>query len=110
MISRNEDLPVVVYGPGILERHPAHDPKYMDVLEAIYEPGVQLSHHAHNDEAQISYIIKGKIRLEQGGETVVLEAGSYFYTPPGVAHQIVEVIEPTVKVTVGVPINGSFNK
>jgi quercetin dioxygenase-like cupin family protein len=104
MISKNSEMPVTVYAPGITERHPGHDSKYMDVLEAIYEPGVKLSHHSHDDEAQITYIIKGKVRLVQGEEDVILEAGSYFYTPPGVAHQIVEVIEPTVKLTVGVPV------
>lgn len=101
MISKNEDIPVVVHAPGIIERHPKYDPNVMSVLEATYQPGVKLSRNAH-DEDEISYIVRGKIRLEQDGEEVILEAGSFFYTPAGIENHIVEVIEPTTKLTIGV--------
>jgi quercetin dioxygenase-like cupin family protein len=97
MISRNEDLPVQPYRAGLTFRVPAHNSQVLKVEEWTYQPGLPVATHSHSVE-QITYVAKGKLRLRQAGEEAVLEAGSFYYTPPGVEHEIVEVLETTVQV------------
>lgn len=99
MISRTEDLPVRPYRPGLTFRIPGHTSQTLKVEEWTYQPGLQVETHAHGVE-QITYVAKGKLRIKQGNEDVILEAGSFYYTPPGVEHQITEVLEPTVQLIV----------
>lgn len=103
MISPNHDLPVIPGRAGVTERRPKHDPSVLNVEEWTFQPGVEFGHgHAH-DESQITYIARGKIRFTQEGQEFILEAGSYYYTPAGTPHQILEIIEPTTMVIVGTP-------
>jgi quercetin dioxygenase-like cupin family protein len=102
MISLNQDMIVFPGRPGVSERRPIHDPTTLVVEEWTFEPGVKFSGHAH-DESQICYIIKGKMRLKQGNDEVVLEPGCYYYTPPGTVHEITEIIETTTMLIVSTP-------
>ncbi len=107
MISPNQDLPVIPGRAGVSERRPKHDPEVLSVEEWTFQPGVEFSSgHAH-EESQISYIAKGKIRLSQEGSEVDLEAGSYYYTPAGTPHRILEIIEPTTMLVFGTPKKSS---
>jgi quercetin dioxygenase-like cupin family protein len=103
MISLNEDMPVFPGRAGVSERRPIHDPSVMGVEEWTFEPGVKFSGHAHN-ESQIAYIIKGKLRLQQGKDEFLLEAGCYYYTPAGTVHEITEIIETTTMLIVSTPV------
>jgi quercetin dioxygenase-like cupin family protein len=104
MISRNQDLEVIPGRAGVTERRPNHDPSVLGLEEWTFEPGVEWSHgHAH-DESQIAYIVKGKLRLDLGGDEVILDAGSYYYTPAGTAHFIREIIETVTMVIVSTPV------
>lgn len=103
MISLNKDMPVFPGRQGVTERRPIHDPSVMVVEEWTFDPGVQFSGHAHN-ESQITYIVKGKMRLKQGDEEFLLEPGCYYYTPAGMVHQITEIIEQTTMLIVGTPL------
>lgn len=103
MISLNKDMPVFPGRQGVSERRPIHDPSVMVVEEWTFDPGVQFSGHAH-DVSEITYIVKGKMRLKQGNEEFVLEAGCYYYTPAGMVHQITEIIEQTTMMIVGTPL------
>jgi quercetin dioxygenase-like cupin family protein len=102
MISLNKDMPVFPGRPGVSERRPIHDPSAIKVGEWTYDPGLKVNSHAHN-EPSISYIIKGKLKMKQGGEEHTLEAGCYYFTPPGAVHEITEIIEQTTILTVGIP-------
>jgi quercetin dioxygenase-like cupin family protein len=102
MISLNQDMPVFPGRPGVSERRPIHDPSVFSVEEWTFEPGVKFSGHAHN-ESQITYIIKGRLKLRQGSEEVELEAGCYYYTPAGTVHEITEIIETVTMLIVSTP-------
>ena len=103
MISLNKDMPVFPGRAGVSERRPIHDPSAMKVEEWTYDPGTQVHAHGHN-ESSISYIIKGKLKVKLGGEECLLETGCYYFTPPGVVHEISEIIEQTTILTVAVPV------
>jgi quercetin dioxygenase-like cupin family protein len=102
MISLNKDMPVFPGRAGVSERRPIHDPSVMVVEEWTFEPGVKFTGHAHN-ESEIAYIIKGKLRLQQGDTECVLEPGCYYYTPAGTVHEITEIIETTTMLIVSTP-------
>jgi len=42
--------------------------------------------HAHQDEDELFYILKGRLRLELEDHAVTLEAGELFLVPKGVRH------------------------
>ncbi len=102
MISLNKDMPIFPGRQGVSERRPIHDPSVFSVEEWTFDPGVKFSGHAHS-QSQIVYIIKGRFKLQQGDEIVELEAGCYYYTPAGTAHEITEIIEPTTMLIVSTP-------
>src|SRR4030065_2226513 len=90
MISLNKDMIVLPGRPGVSERRPIHDPSVMGVEEWTFDAGVKFSGHAHN-VSQIAYIIRGRLKLQQGKDEVELEAGCYYYTPAGTVHEITEI-------------------
>ncbi len=102
MISLNKDMPVIPGREGVSQRKPTFDPSQMNVEEWTFAPGVEFHGHAHA-ESQMAYIIKGKLRLKQGEEEVVLEPGCYYYTPAGTVHEITEIIETTTMLIVSTP-------
>lgn len=102
MISLNEDMPVFPGRPGVSERRPIHDPSAMGVEEWTFEPGVKFNSHAHG-ESQMAYIIKGKLKLKQGNEEVLLEPGCYYFTPAGTIHEITEIVETVTMLIVSTP-------
>ena len=100
MITLDEEMGFTEIHPGMFKRAPIHDSTVLDVREWSYGPGTSFEKHTHGT-AQISRIIKGKIRVMVGDEEKVLSAGGYYYTPVGVPHQIIEVLEPTVELLIG---------
>lgn len=42
--------------------------------------------HAHQDEDELFYILKGRLRIEMEDRSVTLEAGELFLVPKGVRH------------------------
>lgn len=109
MISLNKDMPVFPERKGTSVRRPIHDPATIKVEEWSFEPGVQFYGHPH-EVSEITYVIKGKMRLKQGGEEFVLESGCYYYTAAGAVHQIIEIIEPTTILIVGTPSTTPKNR
>ena len=102
MISLNKDMPVFPGRAGVSERRPIHDPTAFEVEEWIFEPGVKFNGHAHG-QSVMTYIVKGRMRLKQSGEEVELEAGCYYFTPPGMVHEIAEIIETTTMLCISSP-------
>ena len=45
-----------------------------------------LAWHSHEDEDELFYILKGRLRLEMEHETVELDEGEMFIVPKGVRH------------------------
>jgi mannose-6-phosphate isomerase-like protein (cupin superfamily) len=52
-----------------------------------------LAWHSHQDEDELFYILKGRLRLEMEGETVELGEGEMFVVPKGVRHNPVAAEE-----------------
>jgi quercetin dioxygenase-like cupin family protein len=50
-----------------------------------YPPGATFKLHKH-PEAQLTYVIRGKIAFELKGEKTTLVAGDWLYVPGGVPH------------------------
>jgi mannose-6-phosphate isomerase-like protein (cupin superfamily) len=46
-----------------------------------------LAWHSHEDEDELFYILKGRLRLEMEHETVELDEGEMFIVPKGVRHK-----------------------
>ena len=103
MISLNSDMPAEQVRPGVTLRKPKHDPAVLQVTEATYEAGAQMSAKHTHDISEIYYIVKGKLRLSLGDEEAVLEDGCFFYVPARTPHEIKEVIERTTVVNVTTP-------
>ena len=99
MISLNKDLPVVTVRPGLGTRKPIHDPSCLKVGEWIIEPGTQFEPHSH-DYDQVTYIIKGKLRIKEAGIEYLLEPGCYYYNPEGEVIEVLEIIEQTTMLVV----------
>lgn len=45
-----------------------------------------LAWHSHQDEDELFFILKGRLRIEMEGKTVDLEEGEMFVVPKGVRH------------------------
>jgi len=45
-----------------------------------------LAWHTHQDEDELFFILKGRLRIEMEGKTVDLEEGEMFVVPKGVRH------------------------
>ncbi len=45
-----------------------------------------LAWHSHQDEDELFLILKGQLRIEMEGESVLLNAGELFVVPKGVRH------------------------
>ena len=45
-----------------------------------------LTWHSHDNEDELFYILKGRLRIEMEAETVVLNEGEMFVVPKGVRH------------------------
>lgn len=58
----------------------------ISVWEAAVPPGAGAPPHSHAGEAEAFYVLEGAATLEVAGETRVLDAGSFVYSPRGVAH------------------------
>jgi len=97
MISLNEDMVVTEVRPGVSVRRPIHDPSHLKVAEWIIEPGSTFSAHAHETD-QVTYIVKGKMKLKFGDQEYTLGSGCYYYTPAGQVTQTTEIIETTTMI------------
>ena len=60
-----------------------------DVMLALHEafPNLKCKPHTHAS-AQISYMLKGKLRMRIGSEERVISPGEMGYVPPNVEHSI----------------------
>ena len=52
------------------------------------EPGCSVGAHDHNGEAEIYFVLKGKLQGDDNGTPVVLEPGDVMYTGGGAYHSV----------------------
>ncbi len=72
---------------------------------ALHEafPDLKCQPHTH-DSSQISYVLKGKLRMRIAGEERVLSPGEFAYVPPNVEHSIESLDEYVLVLDVFQPI------
>jgi quercetin dioxygenase-like cupin family protein len=58
------------------------------VVEWGLPPGVMIPPHTHSREHECSYVLKGELTCDIGGEIVVAPVGSYVVKPRGVYHAL----------------------
>lgn len=63
--------------------------------------GAFVPEHQHENE-QLSYIVKGKMRIVIGGKEFIVSAGEVVYVPPNVPHHA-EFLEDTIDVDIFSP-------
>jgi quercetin dioxygenase-like cupin family protein len=57
------------------------------LAEVTQPAGIRTPLHVHRDEAEVFYVLDGRLRYEADGRLHQLGAGSTMYLPPGVAHR-----------------------
>ncbi len=60
----------------------------MSVIRERMPPGTSEARHHHEKSRQFFFILKGAVRIELGGEQVLLIADEGLEIPPGIDHQI----------------------
>ena len=75
-----------------------------ELMLALHEavPGLKGIPHRH-PSAQISYMLKGKMRLSVDGDERVLSPGEFGYVPPNVLHGIESLDEDLVALDIFSP-------
>jgi quercetin dioxygenase-like cupin family protein len=58
------------------------------IVEWGLPPGVMIPPHTHSREHECSYVLKGELTCDVGGEIVVAPVGSYVLKPRGVYHAL----------------------
>jgi quercetin dioxygenase-like cupin family protein len=58
------------------------------IVEWGLPPGVMIPPHTHSREHECSYVLKGELTCDVGGEIVVAPVGSYVVRPRGVYHAL----------------------
>ena len=53
----------------------------------VLKKGHRCSLHFHKVKDEVFYVIQGRVLLELGKETVVLEPGDHRHVPPGTVHR-----------------------
>lgn len=79
-VDKSESLPAGMSRQGIT---------LGNVMLAIHEafPNLKCNPHSH-ESAQITYMLKGKLRMRIGKEERVIVPGEFAYVPPNTEHSI----------------------
>jgi mannose-6-phosphate isomerase-like protein (cupin superfamily) len=82
-----------------------------DVMLALHEalPTLKGTPHRH-PSAQITYMLKGKMRLSIDGEEQVLSPGEFAYVPPNVLHGIESLDEYVLALDIFSPPRADINE
>lgn len=59
----------------------------LELAEVHQPPGVATPLHSHDREAEVFYLLSGRMDYEAGGELFQLEEGSVMYLPKGIPHR-----------------------
>lgn len=81
----------------------------LELAEITQPPGVATPLHRHTNEAEVFYILDGKVDYEAGGTLHHLETGSTIYLPANVAHRFRIVGEAPARILAIVNPGGLFD-
>jgi mannose-6-phosphate isomerase-like protein (cupin superfamily) len=75
-----------------------------DVMLGLHEafPNLKCKPHTH-PSAQITYMLKGKLRMRIGDEERVISPGEFAYVPPNVEHSIESLDEYVLALDIFAP-------
>lgn len=106
MVFYNKDeLPSKEVVPGIMLRSVYLDNCMMTFFDL--QPGSQIPPHKHPHE-QISFVVKGSLKMTVGGETKTMGAGDIAVIPPNVEHQAETGDEVTFAIDAWNPIREDY--
>ena len=54
----------------------------------IIKPGCSIGEHAHNDEEEVFYVVKGTAEFSDNGKKIVLNPGDSMLTGGGASHAV----------------------
>lgn len=81
---RNNDIIVEELKPGLRRQIMAHDTDLM-LVKVFFDAGVQADKHKHTHQ-QITYVAKGRFKVDINGKIEILEAGDSFMIPSNQLH------------------------
>lgn len=81
----------------------------LELAEVTQPPGVATPLHRHANEAEVFYILDGKVDYEAGGTLHHLETGSTMYLPANVPHRFRIVGDKPARILAIVNPGGLFD-
>jgi quercetin dioxygenase-like cupin family protein len=87
----------VSHDPGLMKRVLVEEPVscIRRISHITLNPGDTAKEHAHPDDHELFYCIRGLLTVSVSGESVTLKEGDVLVVDPGEPHSIVEVGAPT---------------
>jgi quercetin dioxygenase-like cupin family protein len=97
-IERRENCPRYVFGGGvwIVLADKVQTSGNIANIESIYQRGGGLPRLVHQREAEMAYVIAGRLRVRVGDEAeTTAEPGAMVFVPPGVARRFTADVDGT---------------
>jgi quercetin dioxygenase-like cupin family protein len=97
-VERRENCPRYAFGGGvwIVLADKAQTSGNITNVESIYQKGGGLPRLLHEREAEMAYVISGRLRVRIGDEAeTTAEPGAMVFIPPGVARRFVADLDNT---------------
>ena len=97
-VERRENCPRYVFGGGvwIVLADKAQTSGNITNMESIYQQGGGLPRLVHEREAEMAYVISGRLRIRIGDEAeTTAEPGAMVFVPRGVARRFIAEVDNT---------------
>jgi quercetin dioxygenase-like cupin family protein len=97
-VERRENCPRYAFGGGvwIVLADKAQTSGNITNVESIYQKGGGLPRLLHEREAEMAYVISGRLRIRIGDEAeTTAEPGAMVFIPPGVARKFIADVDNT---------------
>jgi len=97
-VERRENCPRYVFGGGvwIVLADTAQTSGHITNVESIYQQGGGLPRLVHEREAEMAYVISGRLRIRIGDEVeTTAEPGAMVFVPRGVARRFIAEVDDT---------------
>ncbi len=91
--------------PGIRIRAPHGENLMLSIVD--FEPGAQVPLHTHPHE-QGGVLLQGRMELQIGSESRILEPGEYYIIPPDTPHRAAAVGGPARALDVFSPVREDY--
>jgi quercetin dioxygenase-like cupin family protein len=97
-VERRENCPRYVFGGGvwIVLADKAQTSGNITNIESVYQKGGGLPRLVHEREAEMAFVISGRLRVRIGDEAeTTAEPGAMVFVPPGVARKFIADVDNT---------------